>query len=266
MLIRSNITRDAFSLVELSIVLVILGLLTGGILTGQSLIRVAELRSVVSEFQRYQTAAGTFRDQYFAIPGDMTNATAFWGSMTNCGVASPSGSGTQTCNGNGNGVLEGAIVSRTGESMTFWQHLANAGLIEGTYTGISGAGGDNHAIIGVNVPASKMTNAGWSTNYIGPGFAGNASFYADSTGNQLRFGQQISTGNTHGPVLKPEEAWNVDTKVDDGKPARGLIHAVYWNNLCASADDGSSTANDPAASYRLTDTTAQCALILRNIF
>ena len=84
--------RAAFSLVELSIVLVILGLLTGGILTGQNLIRAAELRSVVTEFQTYQTAVMTFRDKYFALPGDMTNATDFWGEMTNCGAASPSSS------------------------------------------------------------------------------------------------------------------------------------------------------------------------------
>ncbi|PZP83692.1 MAG: type II secretion system protein, partial [Azospirillum brasilense] len=55
-----------FSLVELSIVLVILGLLTGGILGGQSLIRAAELRTISTDANRYITAAQTFRDKYFA--------------------------------------------------------------------------------------------------------------------------------------------------------------------------------------------------------
>ncbi|MBY6117485.1 prepilin-type N-terminal cleavage/methylation domain-containing protein [Mameliella alba] len=72
--------RSGFSLVELSIVLVILGLLIGGVLTGQNLIRAAELRSVMTEFKTYQTAVMTFRDKYFALPRDMTNATDFfWG-------------------------------------------------------------------------------------------------------------------------------------------------------------------------------------------
>ncbi|MBN9993879.1 prepilin-type N-terminal cleavage/methylation domain-containing protein, partial [Listeria monocytogenes] len=71
--------KPGFSLIELSIVLVILGLLTGGILAGQSLIRAAELRSVGEEYQKNRTAVATFRDKYFAIPGDMTNATSFWG-------------------------------------------------------------------------------------------------------------------------------------------------------------------------------------------
>ena len=72
--------RSAFSLVELSIVLVILGLLTGGILSGQSLIRAAELRSVTTEYSRYTAATYSFRDKYFALPGDMSNAESFWGS------------------------------------------------------------------------------------------------------------------------------------------------------------------------------------------
>src|SRR5438552_4058186 len=75
----SLIPRQAFSLVELSIVLVILGLLVGGILSGQSLIRAAELRSVTTEFSRYLAAVQSFKDKYFALPGDMANATAFWG-------------------------------------------------------------------------------------------------------------------------------------------------------------------------------------------
>ena len=72
--------RKGFSLVELSIVLVILGLLVGGVLSGQSLIRAAELRAATQEYQRYYTATQTFRDKYFAIPGDFNNAQAFWDS------------------------------------------------------------------------------------------------------------------------------------------------------------------------------------------
>ncbi|MGB1540395.1 MAG: prepilin-type N-terminal cleavage/methylation domain-containing protein, partial [Rickettsiales bacterium] len=67
-------SKAGFSLVELSIVLVILGLLTGGILGGQSLIRAAELRSVSKEYEKYQTAINIFKDKYFALPGDFNNA------------------------------------------------------------------------------------------------------------------------------------------------------------------------------------------------
>ena len=67
----------AFSLVELSIVLVILGLLVGTVLTGKSLIRASELRSVVSQFQAFHAAHNAFKDKYFSIAGDMNNATQF---------------------------------------------------------------------------------------------------------------------------------------------------------------------------------------------
>ena len=68
--------NQGFTLVELSIVLVILGLLVGGVLTGQSLIRAAELRTVSTQYATFSTAVNTFRDKYFTIPGDMTNASA----------------------------------------------------------------------------------------------------------------------------------------------------------------------------------------------
>src|SRR5688572_8582479 len=132
--------RRGFSLVELSIVLVILGLLTGGILAGQSLIRAAELRSVTSEFQRYSTALGAFRDKYFAIPGDMTNAVSFWTVAAACpSVAATAAAGV--CNGNGDGQIT-ALATGTcngtncgNEIFGIWEHLAYAGLVEGSYTG-----------------------------------------------------------------------------------------------------------------------------------
>lgn len=72
-------SRSGFSLVELSIVLVILGLLTGGVLGGRALIRAAELRAITQEKEAFVTAVNTFRAKYNALPGDMRNATQFWG-------------------------------------------------------------------------------------------------------------------------------------------------------------------------------------------
>ena len=69
-MMKASTAQPGFSLVELSIVLVILGLLTGGILAGQSLIRAAELRSISTDYSRYIAAVQAFRDKYFALPGD----------------------------------------------------------------------------------------------------------------------------------------------------------------------------------------------------
>jgi prepilin-type N-terminal cleavage/methylation domain-containing protein len=128
-----------FSLVELSIVLVILGLLVGGVLTGKSLIRAAELRSVTTDQQRFVAAAQIFREKYQAFPGDMTNATAFWGTAAACpGTYLQPSTDATTCNGNGDGGVRGDTTG-SNESFRFWQQLANAGLIEGQYSGVTGS-------------------------------------------------------------------------------------------------------------------------------
>ena len=253
--------RQGFSLVELSIVLVILGLLIGGVLTGQNLIKAAELRSISKEVESYATAANIFREKYLGLPGDITNATSFWGdNNTYCADAAIANGTPGTCNGNNNGqIANAAAASSTGETFQFWNQLALAGLLEGTFTGISGSGGVYHSTLGTNIPRSRYTSAGWSAIWIGA-FAGDTQAFAYDYGNAYEFGALTVNSRTVAPVLRPEEAWNLDTKMDDGKPAQGKIIARFWNNTCSAADDGGSANNDLVASYRLTDSTAQCGL------
>ncbi len=262
-----------FSLVELSIVLVILGLLTGGILAGQSLIRAAELRSVTTEYQRWMTATSTFRDKYMAIPGDMREATRFWNRqvvashcVSNHGLSTAGSPGT--CDGNGDGALSNpGAASQSGEVFQFWNQLAYAGLIEGTYSGLAGAGSIYSPVIGTNVPSSKLGNAGWDLRNIGT-FGGDASSYAATYDNTLEFGGFVSNASPlQAPILKPEEAWNIDTKLDDGKPGYGKIIARYHSNACAVADDGNSNNGaDLNGSYKVSDTSLQCSLYFVRAF
>lgn len=94
--------------------LVILGLLVGGVLSGQSLIRAAELRSVAADHARFLTATYAFRDTYFALPGDMNNATSFWGIAGGTGsdaaCKSTVSTDARTCNGDGDGKINYAIT------------------------------------------------------------------------------------------------------------------------------------------------------------
>lgn len=258
--------HNAFSLVELSIVLVILGLLTGGILAGQSLIRAAELRSVVSEYNRYYSAAQAFRDKYMSLPGDFSSATRFWSRQENqtwcvtnssATVASPG-----TCDGDGDSMLENAsAASRSAEAFQFWNQLALAGLVEGTYSGYAGSGGIWHAVIGTNVPSSKLSNAAWGAMYISP-TTGNTIIYDGTYGNTYIFGSQSTNTMLGAAIISPEEAWNIDTKLDDGKPAQGKVWAGFWS-ACAVADDGTTTSDDRVASYKLTNTSKDCYLLFR---
>ncbi|MFZ4540311.1 MAG: hypothetical protein ACOYNL_00695 [Rickettsiales bacterium] len=76
----------------------------GGILSGQALIRASELRAVSTEYARYTTAAYTFRDKFFALPADMSNATSFWGTAAACpGTSADVRTTSATCNGDGYG-------------------------------------------------------------------------------------------------------------------------------------------------------------------
>lgn len=265
--------KYGFSLVELSIVLVILGLLVGGVLSGQSLIRAAELRAATSEYSRYYSATQSFRDKYFAIPGDMNNATRFWGNLGGTGCvnnAATAAVATGTCDGNGDGNvgIPAAAASQTGEEFQFWRQLALAGLIEGSYSGVAGSAGDEDSLLGTNVPKSKMSNGGWSAWGNQTSF-GDAQTYTANYGNMFEFGAKVSVSRTFGPLLRPEEAWNIDTKLDDGKPGTGQVIAREVGNFSGAAATKCTTSNsntDYAGLYNLSNSSVGCALYFPKSF
>lgn len=254
---------QGFSLIELSIVLVILGLLTGGILTGQSLIRAAELRSINTEYQRYITGTQTFRDKYMAIPGDMNNATRFWNRLSTTGCTTNSSATTDTtngvCDGDGDGMVETATTaSQSGERYQFWRQMSRAGLIEGTYSGVAGTAVDTHTS-GSNCPATRISpQSCWSVLWRGNSSGVTNDYFAGDYGNFLVF----ANGATTSPILKPEEAWNIDTKLDDGKPGLGKVMANIQN--CTNAASGSASAT--SADYTLTTNTQVCTLFFTRAF
>lgn len=255
--------RSAFSLVELSIVLVILGLLVGGILAGQSLIRAAELRKISSDLQQYSTSLHAFRDKYFALPGDMANATAFWGIRTGSGSTTGSdaacwltlGVRTGTCNGDGNGKIQGTDATEAERYLSF-QHLSYAGLIaSGGYTGAS----TSNSAVGVwaptNAPYGPLGTM-WSILYFYGPLTADAHFFDGAYNtNAIR----LYSNATAYKIIKPAEMWNLDTKMDDGKPATGILW-VYKssssrNPLCATSDmvtaNYSLDVNDPVCSVNM---------------
>ncbi len=232
--------RKGFTLVELSIVFVILGLLAGGIIVGQALIRASELRSIATDANRYTIAINTFRDQYLALPGDIKNATQFWNAdaaPASCATQTSQTPREETCDGNGDGYVgNGDVLDVAGMNEAFraMQQLANARLIPGQYAGVSGPGrgAASHAIPGVNIPRSKISLVGWSYAYhisddiAAPGV--HRGFVADENYNVLTIGTEGDlAGMSDGPFLKTDEAWNIDTKVDDGKPISGDVRGYF---------------------------------------
>src|SRR5688500_16913565 len=100
---RAN-SQNGFTLIELSIVLVIIGLLVGGVLVGRDLIQAAQLRAIVSDIEKYKMAANAFRLKYDCMAGDCAKATQFFGVAVG-GCPDGARSGTQTCDGNGDGRI-----------------------------------------------------------------------------------------------------------------------------------------------------------------
>lgn len=110
--------QTGFTLIELAIVLVIIGLLLGGVLKGQELINSAKVKNMAADFKNVQVFIYGYQDKYKAIPGDDAAAVTHVSATTN---------------GGGNGVINGMWDSQTttDESVNFWQHVRLAGLAPG---------------------------------------------------------------------------------------------------------------------------------------
>lgn len=114
--------QAGFTLVEIAIVMVIIGLLLGGVLKGREIITNAKIKNLENDYQGVTAAIYSYQDRYRALPGDDKNATRF--SVT----------GNTVTAGSGDGKIAGSFDSTTtgDESRLFWLHLRNAGLVAGT--------------------------------------------------------------------------------------------------------------------------------------
>ncbi len=289
---RASAHSSGFTLIELSIVLVIIGLVTAGVLVGRDLIQQAELRSVISDVEKFNTATNTFRAKYGCLPGDCPYITDFFGTQTaGGGCPYPTvESGTEnplTCNGNGSGSIWGS--SETGfflqERVRFWQHLSAAGLIR-SYSGIGNTSmGENintqSFYFGYNAPETKIPRTGFVVYHGSTWDLYNVEYFKPlSASHIIILGTTDTCDNTtclihNDPVVAgssgvtPEIAFMLDRKADDGKPGGGTITAPPTDGgygigafFCTTADH---TFPDTAA-YNLTISTPVCPMFFKATF
>lgn len=238
--------QAGFTLIELSIVLVIIGLIVGGILVGRDLIQAARLRAVITQIQNYQTAVGAFQIKYNCLPGDCPTATDWWGARPGgCNSGNYTTSYTiPTCNGNGNGRLVNALdtsdnADNTTEAVLFWQHLANAGLVSGGYVGVKDGLSYLGVVPGVNVP---LLNNYQNVSVMATYQSSNISSWYRNT-NYYSVGVFVPAASlTWGAFLTVTEAQAMDMKFDDGQPLTGKMLSDSWSN------PGPSYANVPEKS------------------
>lgn len=215
--------QKGFSLVELAVVLLIIGLLVGGTLGVQSMIRNAELNSVASEAEKIQISTQNFYEKYNSLPGDMPNATAYWGrAHADADTCKTTTTGdARTCNGDGDGKIgDRNDNTKHYEYFRAWQHLNNAGMVEGQFSGVTGSGGTMDGIPGVNLPMSRIKGVGPRWLYNGVVLVGDAGLFEGVYKQSITFGKRSGNGG----FMTPEEMFSLDTKFDDGRPAFGIIY------------------------------------------
>lgn len=225
-----------FTLVELSIVLIIVGFLIAGVSGGSSLVQTAKFNSIITYYTDLQQSTNTFRSIYNAIPGDFDNATAHWYDATNCpGTNKVAGS----CNGNNNGSVSEIGGPNSNESLRFWQHLnyakINTYILSAPGTGL---GTGNEFQIGVNVPALK--------NFNGVG--------CYISGATAICGKFNTNTQNYRPFLTAVEASLIDKKIDDGYPLLGRVKG--WHPDFGWPNCRSSGGSNPDV-YTITDNVNQ---------
>jgi prepilin-type N-terminal cleavage/methylation domain-containing protein len=185
-----------FTLIEIAIVLVIIGLLLGGVLKGQELITGARVRNLISQQDGVKAAFFGFQDRYRALPGDYATAS------TNINCPSPG-----CTNGDGNGRIEAPNGAGAFEDLQAWSHLTGAGFLNGSY--VAGSG--------VAVPSDTTNPKNPYSVYMQIVYDG--VYGTGTTGTPAPAKHNVKTGGQ----IPVEIIAEVDRKIDDGKPASGAF-------------------------------------------
>ncbi len=267
--------HHGFTLIELSIALVIIGLIVGGIVAGKDIIRAAELRSLLSQKDKFTAAVNIFKIKYNEIPGDMkATDTAKFGLFTLTGSAVGryynTGDGRGTIYGTGffGALIEGFCAFECG---VFWRHLSDAGLVGSSYgatlesstdtPGIipgvpAGSGTNRNVNQDIYMPKAKAVNGYWGAYSIGMAY----NFFnwetpkingIDVTKNVFFIGKQSSAANgyMYEPNMSAADAYSLDLKIDDGKPYRGKFLVSTYDDSFGYYWEAAVNTNSEACTY-----------------
>lgn len=198
-------TSSGFTLTELSIVLIIMGLLIASIVSGAKFIDFAKARALIAHSDEHQSHLYGFLSKYSEYPGDFTEASIYWAG------ASPE-------NGDGDGKILFQNGANVQEGYNAWQHLALAGMAENDFIGSGGALTD--PLPDTHIPAAVYKGAAffWSNDYAG---------HTDK--NTLVVGKPKNNTDTTlniNSAFLQESAKEIDLKADDGNPSQGTVKAI----------------------------------------
>lgn len=225
---RMRQNRKGFTLVELAIVIVIIGLIVGGVLVGQDMIGAAEIRSTIAQIQSYDSAKNTFKDKYGMLPGDGRNLGDFgFTPGTNAEGIS-----------DGDGRLEGCGADEFilgCETALYWMNMSEANLIG--FAPEFGTGDEDTAF---------DNSADAEEDYLPEISIGSGNFLHAYGLNGLNYyllanisvANDGSSGVTSADAVSPIQAENIDRKMDDGRPNAGSVRATDDIDTVNAADAG----------------------------
>ena len=196
--------QQGFTLIEIAIVLVIIGLLLGGVLKGQELINSAKVKNIVSEIKNTSVMVYAYQDRFRALPGDQTPEQLQASLGTDAEPCTTNAPGCKRGNGRIDGDWNANDNTNRSETYVMWQHIRLANLATGSTTIAAGYGPRNveNSPIGVESGIAADGSAA-------PWIAGmRASFYVCTGGIQGRYVRQI------------------DTTMDDGETSTGSVQAT----------------------------------------
>jgi hypothetical protein len=246
----------AFTLIELSIVLVTIGLIVGGVLVGRDLIAAAAVRAQIAQIDAYQTAINTFKGKYRYLPGDIPDPDASSFGFAARGQFAGEGDGNDYIEGvnlNGAGRNFGWTFS-AGETQMFWVDLSAAHLIPGNFT----LGSSTNVV--VPIPSTALTGY-FPLAKLGQGnfvYAyGVSSVTPSHNGNFLCVSVVLNTVAAvcggcmnSNPGMTVRQAYAIDSKIDDGTPLAGRV--------ITRAPDLQTSSSIADAAYAATGSSTTC--------
>lgn len=252
--------KKGFTLVELSIVLVIIGLLIGGILVAQSLIESAKTNAFIRQVGEFDIAVSSFRNKYRHLPGD----SPFHGS------------------GDGDGWIENSTIdagvgnlstehSFDEEVTFFWPQLQQDGFLANKYSPFS-SDSSSGIDVGIHMPhATNLTKNAGVIIYLNSSFVNprNEYWFCDFSPTT----SEVFTGSSNvNSVLTSTQALSIDAKIDDGLSGRGASPNIYgydgimWasnsTDGAANGDGGRCYLSSTSNTYSTNDN-LECCVVIR---
>lgn len=245
--------QSGFTLVELSIALIIIGLLIGGIIKSQEMMSNARIASTINTFENIQAAISTFQESYGTVPGDMRSALT---RLSNCN------DDTFCQNGDGNGIIASdgsdqhnwrSTFDNTvpeAEAFQFWKHLALANLLKS----VQSNGDPDNPMIGTTNPSTPLGGV-LEFYYDGGMRTGNGN--DETKGHIARLSANNFAGEPAGAITT-QKAWIIDQKIDDGRPNTGYVIADY-----GVTDNDCKETNGTTSNYLPDNSNARCIIYVK---